>query len=71
MKGAPESDRELVEKSSEYMASRFVDEGRQWGLQDEEIWVRFEEFLREAGLTSEQVDISSAYTNEFLPESSQ
>lgn len=71
MKGAPESDRELVEKSSEYMASRFVDEGRQWGVQDEEIWVRFEEFLREAGLTSDRVDITPAYTNEFLPESSQ
>jgi ABC-type nitrate/sulfonate/bicarbonate transport system substrate-binding protein len=69
--GAPELDRELVQKSSEYMATHFVDEGRDWGLQDESVWVEFEAFLREAGLISEEVDVTSAFTNEFLPESSQ
>lgn len=71
LKGAGELDRELVEKSSVYMASHFVDEGRQWGRQDESIWVEFEAFLREAGLISAKVDVTSAFTNEFLPESSQ
>lgn len=71
LRGAPELDRALVVASSEYMASRFVDQGRPWGLQDEEVWRRFEEFLRAAGLTSKEVDITAAYTNEFLPESSQ
>jgi ABC-type nitrate/sulfonate/bicarbonate transport system substrate-binding protein len=67
MKGAPELDRALVEPSSEYMASHFVDKGRQWGLQDEKIWVEFEKFLRDAGLTDKEVDVKAAYTNEFLP----
>jgi hypothetical protein len=61
-------DSELVELSAEYLASRYVDEGRQWGLQDEEIWVRFEQFLRDAGLTETEVDVGAAFTNEFLPE---
>lgn len=65
--GAKELDRPLVEKSSEYMATRFVDKGRQWGLQDDAIWVAFEKYLRDAGLTSKQVDVTAAYTNEFLP----
>lgn len=67
LEAAPELDRQLVELSTEYHASRFVDEGRQWGLQDEEVWVTFERFLREAGLTSKEVDVQKAYTNAFLP----
>ncbi len=67
LKGAPELDKNLVEKSSAYMATHFVDNGRQWGLQDLEIWQKFEEFLREAGLTTKQVDVKASFTNEFLP----
>lgn len=63
----PELDAELVRLSAEYLASRYVDEGRQWGLQDLEVWERFERFLREAGLTEAEVDVSQAFTNEFLP----
>ena len=62
-----ELDRPLVEKSSEYMATRFVDAGRPWGLQDEAIWVAFEKHLRDSGLTTKQVDVKGAYSNEFLP----
>jgi ABC-type nitrate/sulfonate/bicarbonate transport system substrate-binding protein len=65
---APELDEQLVTLSAEYLATRYVDDGRQWGLQDEEIWTRFEQFLRDAGLTDTEVDVSTAYTNEFLPE---
>jgi len=68
LKGAPELDAKLVELSSEYMADVFVDEGRQWGLQDREIWEEFEKFLREAGLTSKEVDVDKAFTNDFLPD---
>lgn len=64
----PELDAELVGLSSEHLAGVFVDEGRAWGLQDEATWVGFEEFLREAGLTDTAVDVSEAYTNDFIPE---
>ena len=65
--GARELDRALVEKSSEYMATRFVDKGREWGKQDEKIWVEFEKYLRNAGLTDKEVDAKAAFTNKFLP----
>jgi len=68
LKAAPELDRNLVEQSSEYMAERFVDAGRQWGLQDLEIWEEFEQFLREAGLTRTEVNAEEAFTNDFLPD---
>lgn len=62
----PELDRALVIPSSIHLAGVYVDAGRQWGLQDEAIWVEFEAFLREAGLTDAEVDVTEAYTNDFI-----
>ncbi|MCC7365458.1 MAG: ABC transporter substrate-binding protein [Dehalococcoidia bacterium] len=67
LKAAPELDRALVEKSQEYHVTKYMDSGRQWGVQDEKIWVEFEKFLRQAGLTTKEVDAKKAYTNDFLP----
>lgn len=67
LKASPESDRKLVELSAEFLASRYVDEGRQWGQQDLAIWQGFEKFARDSGLIDEQVDVSKAFTNDFLP----
>ncbi|MCK9517729.1 MAG: ABC transporter substrate-binding protein [Dehalococcoidia bacterium] len=67
LEAASELDRELVELSARYHTTHYVDEGRQWGLQDEATWTTFEAFLREAGLTSKEIDVQAAFTNEFLP----
>ena len=67
VKAAPELDKTLVGKSAQYMATHYVDKGRQWGLQDQEIWVGFEKFLRDAGLTKKEIDVKAAYTNSYLP----
>jgi len=68
LEGAPELDEALVRAAAAYHVGKYVDEGRQWGLQDEEIWEEFVTFLVDAGLIAEPIDIASAYTNEFLPE---
>jgi ABC-type nitrate/sulfonate/bicarbonate transport system substrate-binding protein len=65
--GAPELDEELVRAAAEYHVGKYVDEGRQWGLQDGEIWDGFVTFLVDAGLIEEPIDIGAAYTNDFLP----
>ncbi len=67
LNAAPELDPQLVMLSAEYLATRYVDTGRPWGLQDAAIWERFEAFLREAGLTQAPIDVTKAYTNDFLP----
>ncbi|MCX7617884.1 ABC transporter substrate-binding protein [Tepidiforma sp.] len=67
MKGAPESDRRLLEVSAVYLSTRYVDPGRPWGLQDREVWVTFTEYLRRAGLIDKEIDVDAAFTNEFLP----
>ena len=67
LKNAPELDKALVNASAKYLATRYVDKGRQWGLQDTEIWSGFAKFLKEAGLLDKDVDTKAAFTNEFLP----
>ena len=67
LKAAPELDSKLVKLSATYYKDRYADAGRAWGVQDKDIWVAFEKFLREAKLTEKEVDVSKAFTNEFLP----
>ena len=64
---APELDEALVRASAEYLASRYVADPDDWGHQDLEVWVAFERFLREAGLTETAIDVEGAFTNDFLP----
>lgn len=67
LQAAPETDRQLVEASAKYLATRYVDADRPWGLQDRDVWVNFEKFVREAGLTNNEVDVDKSFTNDFLP----
>ena len=67
IEAVPELNEDLVSLSTAYHTTRFMDPGRKWGRQDEDVWVAFEVFLREAGLTDVEVDVGLAFTNEFLP----
>ncbi len=67
IKNAPETDEDLVKASAEYLQTRYVDRGRTWGLQDESTWASFSKFLIESGLMEEEIDVTKAYTNDFLP----
>jgi ABC-type nitrate/sulfonate/bicarbonate transport system substrate-binding protein len=66
---APELDEQLVRASADYHAPLFTEGGAEWGVQDEQVWAEFEAFLRDAGLTEDEVDVSAAFTNEHLPSS--
>jgi ABC-type nitrate/sulfonate/bicarbonate transport system substrate-binding protein len=65
--GAPESDQQLVTQSAAYHLGKYVDAGRQWGLQDLSIWQNFAKFLKDAGVYDKDVDVTKAFTNDFLP----
>ncbi len=64
----PELDPELVEPAVAYYAPRFVADGGVWGEMDAAVWVRFAEFLVEAGILEDVGDVGSAWTNDLLPE---
>ncbi len=67
LKAAPELDKKLVDLSAVYYQGRYADKDRAWGVQDRQIWVDFEEFLRTAKLTEKKVDSTKAFTNDYLP----
>ncbi|MDA1004199.1 MAG: ABC transporter substrate-binding protein [Chloroflexi bacterium] len=64
---APELDPALVNPAATYYATRYTDPGQPWGIQDPEVWTRFATFLRTAGLLEQDIDVTKAYTNDFLP----
>ena len=63
----PELDRDLVEASTTYHASRFIEDGQAWGHQEAAVWSDFGAFLVEAGLLDEPVDTDAAFTDDVLP----
>jgi ABC-type nitrate/sulfonate/bicarbonate transport system substrate-binding protein len=67
-------DPDFVFASQEYNSKHYADPGRKWGLQDEEAWRDYPQFMLDAGAvidsTGEPIstlDFSALYTNEFLP----
>lgn len=66
---APDLDEDLVAASADYLATRYAEDPAAWGRQDPEVWQRFADFLDDAGMLSEPVDVDEAFTNEYLPSS--
>ncbi|MFD2629544.1 ABC transporter substrate-binding protein [Oceanobacillus kapialis] len=68
IEAVPDLDPELVKASQEWISPKYQDDATQWGIQDEEVWQNYGDWMYENGLLEEELDASSAYTNEFLPE---
>lgn len=62
-------DPDLVRASSEYLSTRYADDPAAWGRQDAAVWDDFSEFLLEAGLLDQPIQVDEAWTNEYLPTS--
>ncbi|MFN0096350.1 MAG: ABC transporter substrate-binding protein [Dehalococcoidia bacterium] len=67
LKASPESDKKLVEASAKYHVGKYVDSGRAWGAQDRATWDAFVKFLKEAKLLEKEIDVTAAFTNDYLP----
>lgn len=65
----PDLDEELVLASQEWLAPRYRDDAERWGLQKDEVWVNYAEWMMENELMDNKPDIENAYTNDFIPES--
>lgn len=64
---APELDRELVEASSTWLASRYAGSPEAWGVQDALTWERFDAWLTDGGMLDGDADVDQAWTNDFFP----
>ncbi len=70
MNVAPELERELVTASAEWLADAYAPSPQAWGLQREETWSEFAQWLTEGGMLDGDPQIEGAWTNEFLSDQS-
>ena len=63
---APELDEELVRASQEWLAGEYQADAETWGIQDQETWARYGQWLYQYGLIDELPDFEDAFTNQFL-----
>ncbi|HHY63806.1 MAG TPA: ABC transporter substrate-binding protein [Clostridiaceae bacterium] len=63
---APELDRDLVTESQKFLSERYRDDAEKWGLQKQEVWQRYTDWMYDNGFIQDKIDVSRAYTNEFI-----
>lgn len=68
LKHAPELKPELVKASQQFLSSQYQAESPVWGYQETIVWQRFADWMIKHDLLAEDLDISNAFTNAFLPE---
>lgn len=66
IKAVPESDKALVKESQKYLAGQYKADAEAWGMQKEEVWQRYTDWLFSNGFIKESIDVKSAYTNDFI-----
>ncbi len=63
----PDLDPELVKNSQEWLSPRYQDDAESWGIQEQDRWEDFSDWMVENELIEEPIDVDRAFTNEFLP----
>ena len=59
---------ELLPKSQEYLADKYMEDTDQWGVMKDEVWDNYTDFMVEYGVIDKAIPAADCYTNEFLPE---
>ncbi|WP_408893693.1 ABC transporter substrate-binding protein [Paenibacillus taichungensis] len=68
IKAVPDLDKDLVLASQKWLSPKYQDDAPRWGEQKQEVWQNYTDWMFSKKLLDEQVDVSKAYTNEFLPQ---
>lgn len=66
LEAAPELDKELVEKSQEYLKDQYQAEASQWGVFDSERWNGFYNWLNENKLVDKNLAENQGFTNDYI-----
>ncbi|GAE95009.1 hydroxymethylpyrimidine ABC transporter [Gracilibacillus boraciitolerans JCM 21714] len=68
VEAVPDLDEELVHASQEWLSPKYQDDAARWGIQTEEVWSNYADWMYENNLLDSELDVESAFTNEYLPE---
>ena len=66
IKSAPELNPELVKQSQIYLSQEYQSDAKKWGIQREEVWKRYAQWMSDQKLIKKMIDVKDAFTNEFL-----
>ncbi|WP_026677671.1 ABC transporter substrate-binding protein [Fictibacillus gelatini] len=67
VKDVPELDRGLVLNSQQWLSKQYQADSSRWGVQKQEVWSRYADWMYKNKLLSKKIDTRKAFTNEFLP----
>ena len=67
IEAVPKSDPELVKKSQKSMSEQYRADSPAWGVQKEEVWVGFTDWMWKHKLIEKKIDPTKAFTNDCLP----
>lgn len=63
----PEANEELVRESQKFMSTKYIDDAPYFGYMEYDRFQKPADWLFEQGLLESPLDVSEAFTNEFLP----
>lgn len=66
LKAAPELDKELVQKSQEYLSKQYISDAENWGVIDPERWNGFYQWLNENKLVENELKDNTGFSNDYL-----
>lgn len=67
IKNVPDINKELVQESQKWLSTKYQDDAKVWGVQKEEVWTNYMNFLYDNKVIKKKIDVKAAFTNEFLP----
>ncbi|WP_243290531.1 ABC transporter substrate-binding protein [Bacillus sp. FJAT-47783] len=66
LKHVPDLNEELVLASQKWLSNQYKGNAEQWGIQKQEVWQRYADWMFEQGLIETNIEAEKAFTNEFL-----
>ena len=68
LKAVPELDKELVQRSQEYVSKQYLAEAEHWGVIDADRWNAYYSWLNEKKLVEQDIPENAGFDNSYLPE---
>lgn len=66
LKNAPELNKDLVRQSQKWVSTQYTGDASQWGIQKDEVWKRYADWLYTHKQIEKKIEPQKAFTNEFL-----
>ncbi|HFH8171806.1 TPA: ABC transporter substrate-binding protein, partial [Streptococcus agalactiae] len=60
IKAVPDVNKELVQESQKWLSTKYQDDAKAWGVQKEEVWTNYMNFLYDNKVIKKKIDVKDA-----------